>query len=577
MSTTHQPVSKFLVVCGAGSASDSWLFGNFLGFCRALKVLGVEGDFWSCFPIREYFDGRDDSIGFGRRGTGESPEEQEAMEIFTKADFYNGERFWNQVSGDRVERLSDDVLGYTESQFKKLVAGDIFNIILIGHGTEEGTSLGGKILRAKDLAKALDNFRPEVRVNVVVQSCHSGIFMDKISAKQQRQRFVHTSSSSKELSWAAQISPSGRFRNSVFSGAFLRSLGLAVSSETTDWTLEGHINFLRREGRGEPGTKANPQHYTSDIALITKFVDVLFTDFVDRSFSQTATATNVARRIITPSAPVTRPSLPPPNIPWQHVQNASECITAELDLAGYSAGEKDAALIQAAASSKYLFENKKISGEIYQQLIAEVLRALAWRFRIQEYFNLAMEGLANKDLVDFDLAFKYPMYWPTNRDPRVSIIVKILKSFEKVRECCHPDPGYMEGRLDSAVYWLATVIVRTSTDLRRTLSFLMTTGLLGKVNLEWLKTIEREDIDIGKPLHSPTMGESLPQIGFWLPQSSDSSARDRTWAALGRYHRIKTSFEQFFGEGSWGIDDLIQDSLMFMATSYHIREVYGSK
>ena len=359
--------------------------------------------------------------------------------------------------------MSDDVLSYTENQSKKLVAGDIFNIILIGHGTEEGTSIGGKILQAKDLAKVLDTFRPEVRVNVVVQSCHSGIIMDKISAKKQRQRFVHTSSSSNELSWAAQISPSGRFRNSVFSGAFLRSLGLAVSAETTDWTLEGHINFLKREGRSRPPTEANPQHYTSDIALITRFVDALFTDFVDRSFSQTSTATNVARRIITPSNPVTRPGLPQPNIPWQHVQNASECITAELDLAGNSGGEKDAALIQAAATSKYFIENKKWSKERYQQSQAELLSALGWRFRIQELFYLVMEGLANKDLVDFDLAFRYPMYRGVKEDLRVPVIKKILKSFEIVQECCHPDLGHMEGRFDSAVHWLATVIVRSST------------------------------------------------------------------------------------------------------------------
>lgn len=573
MSTTQQSVTKFLVVCGAKSASDSWLFGNFLGFCRALKILGVEGDFWSCFPIREFFEGHHNSISFGRRGTGQSPEDQEALEIFTKADFYSGKRFWDQVSWERAEQLSGDVLSYTESQAKKLEAGDIFNIILIGHGTEEGTSLGGEILQAKDLAKALDNFRPKVRVNVVVQSCHSGVFMDKISAKNQRQRFVHTSSSSNELSWTAQISPSERFRNSVFSGAFLRSLGLAVSPETTDWTLEGHINFLKREGRGEPGTKANPQHYTSDIVLITKFVDVLFTDFVDRSFSQTTTATNVARRILTPSAPLTGPSNPPSNIPWQHVQNASKCITAELGFAGNSAGEKDAALIQAATSSNYLFENKKISAELYQQRQAELIRALGWRFRIQEYFYLAMEGLANKDLVDFDLAFRYPMCWGVKADSRVPIIVKLLKSLEVVHECCAPDPGDMLGRFDSVVYWLATIIVRSCSDLRRTMSYLMTTGLLGKVNIEYLKTIEHENITIGKPPQPPTTKELLPQIGFWLPQSSNMSVGGCTWGGVGRYYRVKANFEQFFGQGSWGISDFIENSLMFTSTSYHYRAV----
>ena len=514
MSTTQQqqPVSKFLVVVGAiDASSDIWHFGNFLGFCRALRILGVEnGDFWSCFPLQEYFeDGHHDSVKFGRRGKDgqNSLVGQENMEVFTQAEFNDEEkRFWEQISGDRVDELADDVLRYTEFQGKKLVAGDIFNIILIGHGTEEGTSIGDKILQAKDLAKVLDTFRPGVRVNVVVQSCDSDIFMDKISVKKERKRFIHTFIMCDDWSWAALISPSGRFPHFVFSGGFLRNLGLVGSAERTDWTLEEHINFLELN--------------TSDIRLIARFLDVLFTDFIDRSFSQTPTATNLARRIITPSpsTTLTRPGLPQPNIPWQHMQNAVECINAELELAGDSGGEKDAALIQAATSSNYRFENHEMSKERYHQRQAEILSALRWRFRIQEYFYLVMEGLANKDLVDPDLAFKYPMYRAVKEDLRVPVIVNILKSFEIVQECCHPDPGHMEGRFFSAVYWLATLIVRSSTDLRGTLSFLMTTGLLGKVNMEYLNSIEPEeveDVDSGKPLHPPMMeAELLPQIGF---------------------------------------------------------------
>ena len=360
MSTTpQQPVSKFLVVCGATDASsDSWHIGDFLGFCRALRILGVENaDFWSCFPLQEYFeDGHHDSVKFGRGGTNgqNSLVGQEKMEIFTKPEFYDGEKkFWEQVSGDRVDRVSDDVLWYTEIEGKKLVAGDIFNIILIGRGTEEGTNIGGKILQAKDLAKVLDTFRPGVRVNVVVPSCGSGIFMDKISAKKERRRFIHTFIMCDDWSWAAQISPSGRYPHSVFSGAFVRSLGLVGSAERTDWTLEGHMNSL--------------QLNSSDIRLIAGFLDVLFTDFVDRSFSQPPTATHLARRIITPSVSVTRPGAPRPNIPLQYVQNTVECISAELDLAGDSGGEKDSALIQAATSSKYCFENGTMSKERYQQ------------------------------------------------------------------------------------------------------------------------------------------------------------------------------------------------------------------
>lgn len=519
-----RPITKLLVICGATSPSDSSFFGTFLGFYRAFKPLGVEGgDFWSCFPIHEYFDEQNDSIRFGTRKSPE--EEQETIEILTKADFDHGERFWKQISTDRI---SDDVLSHVESQSETLVTGDVFSIILVGRGSEEGTTIGDKILRTEDLAGALDGFRAGVRVNVVVQNCDSGVFMDEIGVKGERKRFVHTDSSSREMS------PSGRFGNCVFSGAFLRSL--------------------------EPGAMANAHPSTSDSALITRFVDVLFTDFVDRTFTLTTTATKLARRILTPSSPMTDPSHPPPNIPWQHLQNASECISAEIDLADDEGGERDAALIQALSIAKYFFfEKKTMSVEVYRQHLAAIVKALAWRFRIQEYFYLAMEGLANKDLVDPDLAFRHPTYFlGPEADPRVRVIAEVLESFELVKKSGHPDPGEMEGRLDSPVWWLATVLVRSSTDLKRSLSFLMTTGLLGKVDLKHIDGIEREDVDLTQPLH-PSNVEAVPQIGFWLPQSGNRSV------GVQRYHRVKASFEDFFGKGSWGIDDLIQESSMFIA------------
>ena len=206
-----------------------------------------------------------------------------------------------------------------------------------------------------------------------------------------------------------------------------------------------------------------------------------------------------------------------------------------------------------------------MSVELYRQHLAALLKALAWRFRIQECFYLAMEGLANKDLVDPDLAFRHPMYFSgLEVDPRVRVIVQVLNSFELVQTSCHPDPGEMEGRFNTPVYWLATVIVRSSTDLRRSLEFLMTTGLLGKVDLKYVDGIEREDVDLTQPLH-PSAVESVPQLGFWLPQGGDRSVGGNNRAAVVRYQRIKTIFEQFFGKGSWGIDDLIQDTSLFMA------------
>lgn len=88
-------------------------------------------------------------------------------------------------------------------------------------------------------------------------------------------------------------------------------------------------------------------------------------------------------------------------------------------------------------------------------------------------------------------------------------------------------------------------------------------GLVGKVSSKYVDDIEREDADLSKPLHPSTV-ESVPQIGFWLPQSGDRLPVGR------RYQKIKTSFEDFLGKGSWGIDDLIQDSSDVHSTSTRI-------
>ena len=48
----------------------------------------------------------------------------------------------------------------------------------------------------------------------------------------------------------------------------------------------------------------------------------------------------------------------------------------------------------------------------------------------------------------------------------------------------------------------------------------MTMGLLGKVDGEYVDGIERGDVDFSKSLYSAIV-ESVPQVGFWLPQSGD--------------------------------------------------------
>ena len=72
---------------------------------------------------------------------------------------------------------------------------------------------------------------------------------------------------------------------------------------------------------------------------------------------------------------------------------------------------------------------------------------------------------------------------------------------------------------------MATVIVRSSTDLRGTLSFLMTSGLLGNVNMEYLNSIEPEeveDVDFSEPLRPPYHGGIVVAPDWLLAPSKRS-------------------------------------------------------
>jgi hypothetical protein len=123
---------------------------------------------------------------------------------------------------------------------------------------------------------------------------------------------------------------------------------------------------LKRIGKGSgyhPDALAYPDHHITDIALVANFVDVLFTDFVDRKFIQAA---NVARRVLTPPHPTTPPSTPRTIVASEPLQAAAESNAREVGLAEGGCDERDAGLASAGRSSKWLFDNQKISAYDYQ-------------------------------------------------------------------------------------------------------------------------------------------------------------------------------------------------------------------
>jgi hypothetical protein len=233
---SRKPVTKFLVVCGAYETDDAWFFGSFVGCCRALQALGVDGEFWSCFPVRQYFEVWE-SVTFGQNAPGASVEDRKEIAIFTKADFKDQPKIWTHWDSSRREELPSTVLDSVQDLSKELEAMDILNLILMSHGDPSGIDLGGQTLMNQALADALGKLKPGVRINVMAQSCRSGAFLETTIAKNQNQGLVDTSSQHTQNSYGARLSISGRNRNSQFSGAFLQSLGFALDPDTSNWTL----------------------------------------------------------------------------------------------------------------------------------------------------------------------------------------------------------------------------------------------------------------------------------------------------------------------------------------------------
>ncbi|KAL2042091.1 hypothetical protein N7G274_005279 [Stereocaulon virgatum] len=564
--TSRKPVTKSLVVCGADDTKDAWFFGNFVGFCRALQVLGVDGEFWSCFPVRQYFEIWD-SVKFGEKGPGISVEDRKELAVFTKADYNNQRKFWTHWDSSRREELPSAVLDFVKDLSEELEASDILNLILMGHGNTSGIKLGGQTLRNQALADALSRLKPGVRVNVIVQSCHSGAFVETIKAKNQKLGLIHTSSQQTQSSYPARLSISGRHRNSQFSGAFLQSLGFAVDPDASDWTLEGHINWVKRVGKGsgdKPELVADPQHHITDLALVTNFVDVLFTECNIRNFIQAA---NVARRVLTPPHPTTPPRPPQTTVASGPLQAAVEVIAHEVGIAEGGYDERDAGLASTGTGAKWLYDNKKISAYIYQREVLGQMGGFRWRIRIQENFFVAMAELQIKGLIDFPLAFLVPIDWNSGSDN----ITCMLESFSLVDESSRLSaPSSFEKLFDSPVYWLAIIIARTCTDFNRTIRYLATSGWLGNFDEAHYRSLVPKSIKpSAKEGISATRKTIPPQLGFWLP--CDTSSRGILRAIIRdsmiRYRRFRTAYEACFGYGSWGdnfyfdmyIEELVED------------------
>lgn len=387
----QQNRTQFLVVCGVRNVEDAWSFGDFVGVFRAIEAFGGQGTYYNTFPIEEYFQRNPttQNIKFGRIGIGPAP--WQPLDVYTKWEFQHRQRFWQQFHtspntggniGGRPGSIKEAVQLYIDNTARYLTSGDIFNVVLLGHGGNATGSiqLGRDTLHSGDLAKSLDHFAKGVRLNLIVQACESGTFVDTIRARNQHHYYVHSSTTADKASDPDENSPRGRFRNSVFTGAWIKSLKLARDPATSKpWCLEDHIRYVANVG-GPP--RASPQSWTN-IDLLTRFTDVLFADYVAFSFDQTG---NTARRVITPPNPAqpTTSSRPAEGLPWDSLQKAREVIDKEMSLIDRYPPELGDMRFDSVYEECCRFEVSVRGGwnsnntRIYSRMVRQIAEGLRW-------------------------------------------------------------------------------------------------------------------------------------------------------------------------------------------------------
>ncbi len=379
------------------------MFGEFLGFYWAIQQMGVSKtslQAWSRFPLSEYFKEKGDvPITFGRgSSTGQTP-----IEIYTKWHFDKGQRFWDQYYDGHDFDLIKDLERYIGKKSKALEAGDILNIILIGHGDRDrNIAFGKEDLGYDRLANFLDHFRPNVEVNLIVRCCFAARFADKIITKDPRHRYNHTFSAANQLSYSEARSISGRCRNSVFAGAYVRSLGSLLRDSKTgkERTPGEHIEHVRREGRNH--SDATPQH-VGDIDLQNATINVIMKDYIDMSlrFSKTPGA---ARRVISPAAvslsqlsPLSpsSPASAPNCISDQTLAHAESIVASEMALIDT---EGPVVACDVPVISEW-FQSRNWSQSRRVDSMAIQLKALRERMRCQENYYLLAEALEGKEFI----------------------------------------------------------------------------------------------------------------------------------------------------------------------------------
>ncbi|KAJ5537679.1 hypothetical protein N7494_007158 [Penicillium frequentans] len=264
-----------LVACTSYDAqADGWIFSDFMAACMLLKDRNVNGDFYSCFPVKEHFQflasqpSAMNSIKFGYFGN----KRADALYEYTRDQFHKGDIWWSPVRREEIRRRIEN---WVSQKAKAAKCGDVVNIILLGHGDpKRGLDSGGDFLHHEVLAQQTAHFRSAVQVNFILDFCYSGVFKNALQDLGRRECHVSTSADADNQSWSHNQSGSGRYRNGRFMTALVESF--TTTPQITIQDLETYIYNRLTCNRSPQAPLSAPQFYSGNSVKSTDSVKGLF-------------------------------------------------------------------------------------------------------------------------------------------------------------------------------------------------------------------------------------------------------------------------------------------------------------
>lgn len=439
-------------------------------------------------------------------------------------------------------------------------AGDSVIIILLAHGhgdratsMPDGCILGTKNLFVSTFVEKLRQFPRNVQVNVISNSCYSGLFAEKIEEDAQQDRFVVAASKSGPLdrAWPGERSASNRFRNGLFIAGLVRSLG-GFQTTRTNPTIAKLKDELADATRShpDPTKRSEPSFYNLQTEE-TLVGDLLFKKFADFPLSQQNIAAR--RRLELETEYLNRYPNPtsgpaPMTPPTQGQSFALQVIRAESEAFGMNNTPQ---YIEVNFAQYAMFSAERF--------LPDILRGLVWRGRWQSnvfqlFMILVLHGhcslSALEKPIDYSSMTETTM-WMHNALMSFSALNDLYKTGSEVVHLDEREVQWHEFRYP--IVWLETMIVRSAVNISNTFDCIAVTNLLGPIDKSHFVKVPKLDRK-WTPLPDEVVA-SVPQdppcFGMMLPSGIDLQGRENPFLNIQkefyeRLNMLEKAFDEYF-------------------------------